>query len=185
MPSRLPLHLAVLLTALYLAAPVAAEDVYLAPDAFLDSVFSGSPPRAETIWLTGARREAAARILNRRPAALRVRYWRDGPRTAWILEEIGKTLPITAGFVVEEGPEGGELARLDVLIYRESHGWEVRHDFFTEQFERARLTEKLALTRAVDGISGATLSVSAMKAMAQLALYLHGEVMTEAGERTR
>ena len=106
---------------------------------------------------------------------LRVRYWREDRRTAWVLDEIGKDKPITTGFVIKQG----RIERVRVLIFRESRGWEVRHSFFTDQFRDARLTEDRNLDRDIDGISGATLSVRAMKKLAALALYLDGELRAQ------
>lgn len=153
-----------------------AEDVYLAPDAFLENAFSGQPPEPEVVWLTGGTRDVVEEIIGHSYASVRVRYWQRGGRTAWILEEIGKERPITTGLIVD----GGRLQRIRVLIYRESRGWEVRHDFFTEQFEGAILAEDRRLDRSIDGISGATLSVRALTKLARVALYLH-ETVTEPG----
>ncbi len=145
------------------------EDVYLAPDAFLAEAFDGEVPETRKFWVTKAYKSQINQILGRDLGVLRVAFWRRGERTAWILEEIGKVKPITAGLVVDSG----ELARLAVLIYRESRGWEVRHDFFTDQFRGARLSDGDKLDRPIDGISGATLSVRALTRLARLALYLH------------
>ena len=71
------------------------------------------------------------------------------------------------------------LERIKVLEFRESRGWEVRHAFFTDQFRAARLTKDRNLDRDIDGISGATLSVRAMKKLAALALYLDGELRAQ------
>lgn len=166
---------------LFLAAvpPAAAEDidegiedVYLAPDAFLAGVFGGTVPKAKKFWLRGAHREEIKDILGHGYGALRIRYWREGARTAWILEEIGKVKPITTGLAVDRGA----IERVRVLIYRESRGWEVRHDFFTAQFVGARIGANRRLDRNIDGISGATLSVRALTNLARLALYLHATV---------
>jgi hypothetical protein len=61
---------------------------------------------------------------------------------------------------------------LRVLEFRESRGWEVRYPFFTDQFGGIGLRPDLQLDRPIDGISGATLSVRALKKLARLALYL-------------
>ena len=151
------------------AADEGIEDVYLAPDAFLSEAFGGAPPKAAKLWLTASHRGAIEEILGHGLGVLRLAYWRAGERTAWILEEIGKVKPITTGLAVE----GRAIERVRVLIYRESRGWEVRHDFFTSQFVGARLDDRLRLDRRIDGISGATLSVRALTNLARLALYLH------------
>lgn len=153
-------------------AVVGADEIYLTPERFVAEAFEGHAPAPQVLWLTNALRDDAQRILGHAPDALRVRYWRSGARSAWILDEIGKEQPITAGFVVE----GGALRQLRVLVYRESRGWEVRHDFFTRQFDGARLTPQQNLDSRIDNISGATLSVNALQRMARLALRLHAEV---------
>ena len=152
--------------------PAMARGVYQEPDAFIQEVFNGDPPVAATVWLTGEAKSRVADILGHEYPALRIRYWlRDG-RSAWILEEIGKEQPITTGVVVQRG----EIALIRVLIFRESRGFEVRHPFFTDQFEGAALEESDRLDRSIDGITGATLSVRALTKLARMALYLHGEV---------
>ncbi|MDQ8181501.1 FMN-binding protein [Pelagicoccus sp. SDUM812005] len=148
------------------------EDVYLAPDAFISESFDDSPPKPSVLWVTNELKPQIQKILGHDYPALRIRYWAQQSRSAWILEEIGKVKPITVGIVVEDG----KIVRLKVLIYRESHGWEVKHSFFTDQFIEAELTEKLRLSKNIDGISGATLSVNALKRLGGLALYLHQQV---------
>jgi hypothetical protein len=146
-----------------------AKEVYQEPQAFLQEVFNGKVPKPRLIWITKARRAVIKEILDHKPRSLRIRYWgRDG-RTVWILEEIGKELPITTGIVVNKG----QIERIKILIFRESRGWEVRYPFFTDQFSGARLIKNYQLNQPIDGITGATLSVRALKKLARLSLYLH------------
>lgn len=152
-----------------------AEDVYLEPEAFLEQAFQGEPPEPSAVWLAGDTRAVVEEILGHPYRGARIRYWRRDDRTAWILEEIGKHEPITTGLIIE----AGELARIRVLIYRESRGWEVRQAFFTRQFRGASLTEDRRLDRPIDGISGATLSVRALTKLARAALYLHQRAMRD------
>ena len=147
----------------------AKAETLVDPRTFVAEAFPGLEPEAGLLWLTPEIRADAARILGRDPSTLRQRYWKHGRRTAWILDEIGKEEPITAGFVVEDG----RLLGAHLLIYRESRGWEIRYPYFLEQFADARLDEDLGLDRSIDGISGATLSVRAMQRMARLALLYH------------
>lgn len=151
--------------------PVFATDVYQAPEAFLAEVFPDGVPEPTVIWLTGERKTHATRILGHPPESLRTRFWRDGERTAWILNEIGKERPITVGLVVNND----RLEKIRVLVYRESRGAEIRFPFFTEQFTDAAINETGILDRQVDNITGATMSVNAMKRLASLALFLHAE----------
>lgn len=149
-----------------------AADVYREPETFLAKAFDADPPDPSILWLSGKSRDVVEEILGHPYRGARLRYWQRDDRTAWILEEIGKHKPITTGLLVR----AGELVRIRVLIYRESRGWQVRREFFTEQFKGAKLTEDYRLDRSIDGISGATLSVRALTRLARVALYLHDRV---------
>jgi len=150
-------------------ARVAASGVYQEPDAFIAEVFGGEAPAPRVLWIKRALQGPIKAILGRPPGVLRLRYWGEGRRTAWILEEVGKEQLITVGLVVNDN----RLEAVRVLVFRESRGWEVRHPFFTDQFKNAGLTAERELDRTIDGISGATLSVRALEKLARLALYLH------------
>jgi hypothetical protein len=164
MPRNLPVILLLLLT----GARAMAGGTYQTPEEFLGEAFAGAPPEPQVVWLTGARRDVTEEILGHRYPTLRVRYWRVGQRSAWILDEVGKDQPITTGVIIDNGL----IERIKVLVFRESRGWEVRHPFFTDQFKGAGLNGEQELDRHIDGISGATLSVRAMQKVARLALYL-------------
>lgn len=144
-----------------------ATRVYQTPEAFLSECFGAAPPAAQTLWLAGSLGEGAAAILGRRPPA-RINYWRADGHTAFVLEEIGKEQPITAGILIREG----RLERVRILVYRESRGGEVRFPAFTRQFEGVGLDENRRLDRSINGISGATLSVNALDRITRLALFL-------------
>ena len=131
---------------------------------------AGDVPAPRKLWLDHEIKPAVREILGHDLDALRLSYWRRDGRTAWILEEIGRDLPITVGIVVN----GETIETLKILIFRESRGWEVRYPFFTDQFRGATLADGARLDTEIDGISGATLSVSAVRRLAELALYLHG-----------
>lgn len=158
-----------LLLFLVFAPTVRGDGNYLAPEQFLSGAFGQQPAQQKVLWINGGLRDEYRKIAGEEPSRLRIRYWSAGDRTAWILEAIGKERPITAGFVVEEG----RLVQTRVLQFRESRGWEIRLPAFTAQFHNARLDKARQLDRTIDGISGATLSVRAMKKMARLALLLH------------
>jgi hypothetical protein len=158
------LSLAVLVLAV--AAAAVHGEVYQEPGAFVAEVF-GSTPAPKVLWLTKELQAQAAAILGHHPAQLRQRYWSDGARSVWILEETGKEELITAGFVVVDG----RIDHVRVLVYRESRGQEVRQSSFLRQFRNAKLAQGDRLDREIDGIVGATLSVGAMERMARLALF--------------
>ena len=150
-----------------------AKGPYQEPNDFLLDVFTGDIPQVKKIWIQKDLQEDINSILGHNLGVLRLSYWQRDNRTAWILEEIGKTLPITVGIVVNDN----KIERINILIFRESRGWEVRYPFFTEQFTSATLTSKYQLDKGIDGISGATLSVNAVKKLAALALFFHQQLV--------
>ncbi|HZP12323.1 MAG TPA: FMN-binding protein [Nevskiaceae bacterium] len=153
------------------AAAARADEVVLDPQKFLEQTFDGRPPSASEFWLDNAAQAQLKPIFGHNYPAARVKYWKTADRVVWILEDIGKEFPITAGFVVKDGAI--DAARL--LIYRETRGDEIRNPGFLRQFSGERLKDG-ELSESVDGISGATLSVSAMKRMARAALVLTGDL---------
>ena len=149
------------------AQPAHAMDrIYQAPEDFISEVFPGTP-QPKLLWLSKDAQAELARILGHAPGQLRQRYWSEGSRTLWIMEEIGKEDLITAGFVVK----AGHIEQAKVLIYRESRGMEVRYPAFLNQFKGISLSEENYLDHTIDGISGATLSVHAIERMARAALF--------------
>lgn len=156
------------LALLLAVSPVSAAGTYQTPAAFVAEMLGTPAPAPQVLWLSGPLRAGATEILGHEPPALRTRYWERAGRTAWVLEEIGKEQPITVGLVVH----AGRLETMRVLVFRESRGDEVRHGFFTRQFQGAGLAPPHRLDRPIDGISGATLSVHALTRLARLALYL-------------
>ena len=158
---------------LALASPAWGADQEAETTRFLGEVFS-PPPAPKILWLTGELQPAIRNILEHDYPAIRLRYWLTGQRTAWVLEEIGKEMPITVGIAVDNNT----VERVRVLVYRESRGWEVKSPAFTAQFSGARLSAEQKLDRHIDGISGATLSVRALGRLARLALLLHRHVIS-------
>jgi len=159
-----------MLAAMLSSPPAFPASVYETQPEFLDRAFSGSPPGPEMLWLSGDRKAAVRQLLGHDYPALRIRYWCRDARSAWVLEEIGKDLPITVGIIVD----GGTIRDLRVMTYRESRGGEVATPAFTDQFIDASL-DGAKLDVPIDGISGATLSVQALTKLAAMALFLDTE----------
>ncbi len=133
--------------------------------------YFGADAPWKTLWVDKGQRENIEAIVGHRFIPFRIRYWGEGHRTGWVFEEIGKELPITVGVIVEDG----RIVNLTVLEFRESRGGDVVYPFFTGQFTEAELKRgnTYALDKTIDGITGATLSVRALKKVAILALYCH------------
>ncbi|MDB6061687.1 MAG: FMN-binding protein [Verrucomicrobiaceae bacterium] len=153
---------------------VQADTVYLSDDEFLKQTFSELPPPS-VLWLDNPTQEKLTAALGHRYPQARIRYWRVAAKTAWLLEETGKEYPIGAGFVVTDN----HIERAQVLVYRESRGEEIHLPAFLRQFIGAQLDGD-HLSRKIDGITGATLSVNAMQRMAQAALVLNQAASNQA-----
>ncbi|MCF6205070.1 MAG: FMN-binding protein [Methylococcaceae bacterium] len=145
---------------------------YQSKEQFLLEAFSGTPPKPQILWLKKDLKKAATKILKHKPGFLRIRYWKNSKQSVWIINEIGKTKPITVAIIIKNK----KITRLKVLAFRESRGWEVKHTFFTDQFKQNSLNLNLSLSKPIDGISGATLSVRALTKTAQLALFFDSQI---------
>ncbi|MDQ7057790.1 MAG: FMN-binding protein [Ghiorsea sp.] len=169
-------YMSIVVALCWLAVPAHAEQVFMTPQAYIKQQFNGVTPKPKVIWLTKALKTKLADILNHDYAGLRVRYWQgDGEQvhqTVWILNEIGKEKNITVGITIIKQ----RIASLNVLVFRESRGWEVKYDFFTRQFRQLFLQDGQQLNKSIDGITGATLSVRAVEKLARIALLLNKEV---------
>jgi len=148
-----------------------AASVYETSAEFLDRAFATTPPEPGVIWLSGDRKSSVRQLLGHDYPALRVRNWCRSGRSAWILEEVGKELPITVGIIVDKN----YISSLRVLTYRENRGGEVATPSFTDQFNGVALDGSDTLNTKIDGISGATLSVQALTRLAGMALFLHAD----------
>lgn len=146
------------------------EEETVTVGSFVKTQFESVPDRRE-LPLRGEVKAVAKKILGYPYPDSRVSYWRNEERTVWILKVRGKTNLITTGVTVANG----QIAASKVLVYRESRGSEVRSTRFLRQFRGAGLRDNLRLNRNIDGITGATISVNAMKKAARLALYLNQE----------
>ena len=161
---------------LFLTTPLAsAKGVYQSPEDFVNEVFNNAPPKADRLIMKGELTKGIKSVLGQRYSKIRIPYWQQDNRTVWILERVGKELPITAGFVISNN----KIEQFKVLIFRESRGWEIRNDFFTRQFDGAYLKSNTKLSERIDNITGATLSVNAMRKLSRMALYLHEYVTTK------
>lgn len=156
-----------------LSAAGIPQIVYLDRSQFVELAFrSDKKPRRAMIRIDRQLAKDLHQILGHGYRGSRIRYWRTDDRTAWVFDEIGKELPITIGIVVHRG----KIALAKVLVYREERGGEIHQPFFTQQFHYLQLNDSGQLTAAIDGITGATLSVGAFTRVARTALYLDGRV---------
>ena len=92
---------------------------------------------------------------------------------ASIQNTIGKYRPIT--YIVGVTPEA-EVSQVEVLVYRESRGAEVRKPRFMYQYKGKEFDDPIRINRDILNISGATMSVRSVSAGVKRALVLTEEL---------
>jgi len=151
---------------------ISADDALLSKEQFLEKAFGEKEVKKKSLRFKDEVKNTAQKIMGSKYKKVLMRYWIDDQRTAWILNRIGKVKQITAGFIIENC----KIVSIHVLVYRESHGWEVKYPSFRDQFKGISMSNEYKLDKGIDGISGATLSVNSMRIMANLALAMHSLV---------
>jgi len=151
--------------ALLVAVPAHADRVYLSVEQALANAFSeGVTVARKVVWITA---EQAAEIERRAgsPLPRRVVQAYEGKRVgevvgyAFVDDVIGKTEPIT--YMVTIAPDV-TVTRLDLLVFRETHGYEIERASWRDRFRGLRLGSDLRVGREIDKITGATLSCRAV-----------------------
>ncbi len=149
-------------TLLILGFPLnAATQVFMKPSEALEKLM----PEAETVvrdqkTLTPELKKRLQEIIRKRVRAKGYTFFigmkQEKPTGyATILNMIGKERPIT--FMVVINPDGTVRAA-EVLVYRESKGFEIRSPRFMGQFKGKTILSTLRPGRDIDVITGATLS---------------------------
>ena len=136
--------------------------VYLTKKQAFEIAFPGADKvDREKKWLTKEQKKAIGDLCLQKFEPNRVTFYvgkRDGVPMGYAIidHEIGKSFPITFMVVLNVD---GSVRDVEIMVYREPRGWEVRYPSFMDQF-----TGKNADTdyRIINSITGATLSVRAM-----------------------
>ena len=153
-----------------------AERVFNRTSDYVKGFFDGEAPKKATVWVIGDLRDNINAVINgAENTPVRYRYWRRDNRTLWVLDSVARTMPITAGVVVEDG----KILDISVLTYRESRGHEVQCRAHRAQYYGATISPENTLDLPINGISGSTLSVNSMKRMVRIALLLHNDVTSD------
>ena len=165
-PSRKKI-LAVFLTLIVLFIPVgllAKEkefelQVYLTKKQALEKSFPGADEVVkEKTWLTEEQGEKIAELSQQKINDKRL-TWYVGKKAGkpmgymWIDNVIGKSYPITYMVVLNVD---GSVRDVEIMVYREPRGWEVRYPSFLDQFLGRNSDSDF---REINSITGATLSV--------------------------
>jgi Na+-translocating ferredoxin:NAD+ oxidoreductase RnfG subunit len=159
------LRVSLLFFALYLlgARPASAQ-TFLTLEQAPKAVF----PEADSfeqrkITLTPQQRTEVLKMIGRKPSIWEPFYFayiaKKGSEKigyALVCEEIGRDRPIT--FIVAINPDA-TIKDVAIMIYRETHGGEVRYPGFTYQFKGKTLRNPIQGQQDIRNITGATLSV--------------------------
>ncbi len=159
--------------------PEFVEQVFLAEDAALKAVFAEN--ESVTRKVHAFTREQKSRIESQTgwtlaESSVTVFEGRIGVRPsgwAMVCEEIGKFKPMT--FMVRVSADG-KVERVEVMVYREPVGAEVRRKRFWGQFRGKTVHDRLRLNRDILNITGATMSVQAMTAGVRKSLVIISEL---------
>jgi len=169
---------------LILPAPSSQAVIYATPEEALKRLLPEADAiREEQIALTAEQKQAVEQLIDTRIKEERYTLWHASRQNTPIgnavqVEAIGKERPIT--FLVAANPSGAILG-IEVLIYRESRGDEIRSGRFMKQFAGKTLSAPLKLGQDIDAISGATLSSRATAYAAKKALALINVITTSHG----
>ncbi|MBI4390180.1 MAG: FMN-binding protein [Nitrospinae bacterium] len=138
------------------------EKVFLTKKEVLEAAFPGADRiDTEKKWLTDSQRQAIGKICLQTIEDQRITYYvgiKGGKPMGYVTIDhvIGKSYPIT--FMVALNTDG-TVRDVEVMVYREPHGWEVRFKSFLSQFFGK---DAGADFRNINSITGATLSVRSM-----------------------
>jgi Na+-translocating ferredoxin:NAD+ oxidoreductase RnfG subunit len=129
--------------------------------------------------LSDAQRAAISAAAHARPTAGDPRIWRvkaQGADGGWFIvdEVIGKVERITYALALDAK---GTVLALEILDYRETHGYEVRNPRWRAQFAGRSAGAPLELGSEIKNISGATLSCQHITDGVRRLLALHAAIL--------
>ncbi|MDQ7040787.1 MAG: FMN-binding protein [Rhodothermus sp.] len=154
----------------------AQDQIFLTPEEARAEVFPrGHYYQQDTLRFTPEELRQARQALRRAEpldsvlVVTRV-YDRDGKFLGYavITEELGKYRPIT--FIVGVRPDFS-VEKVAVMVYRESHGGQVRLPRFLYQYRGKTLRDPIQTYRDIVNISGATISVNSLNRGVKKVLY--------------
>jgi Na+-translocating ferredoxin:NAD+ oxidoreductase RnfG subunit len=155
--------------------------VYLTKKAALDMAFPGADAvNKERKWLTDDQKKAIEKISLVKISENRFKFYvgtKDSKPMGYMLIDhiIGKSFPITFMTVLNVD---GTVRDVEILVYREPRGWEVRFPSFMSQFFGMNAQSDF---RDINSITGATLSVRAITKGVKKAVAAYQVLFLDAG----
>jgi Na+-translocating ferredoxin:NAD+ oxidoreductase RnfG subunit len=141
-------------------APAAYATEYMTVEAAQRTAFPEASAFVPVALALDADQRARLAAIARPPGARDPRVWRAMAAerelgTFYADAVIGKQEYIGYALAVDAT---GHVLRLDVLEYRETHGWEIRNERWRSQFVGKSAADPVEVSRDIANISGATLS---------------------------
>ncbi len=161
------------------AQEMGQEDVYLTPEEAAKLMFPDSDHiRNEVITLSPEQKKLIQERIGWNFPETSFDFFigeTKGKIDGWALIQntIGKHKPMT--YMVGVDPQG-EVLNVEVLVYRESRGSEVRKKRFNYQYQGKTPYHPIRINRDIINISGATMSVRSMSAGVKRSLVLVEEL---------
>ena len=137
--------------------------VYMTKKQAFEVAFPGADKvEKERQWLTDVQRQAIGKLCLQTIKETRFTFYvgkkKDKPIGYMLIDNIiGKSFPITFMTVLNID---GTVRDVEIMVYREPQGWEVRYKTFRSQFYGK---DSSSDSREIHSISGATLSVNSIK----------------------
>ena len=154
-----------LLVAALLPAAAWADQIFLSEADAPRALFGdGVAAEHKTLQISDAELAELSRQLGRKVEARAYPYLEvSGPGGAsrpllgyiFLIDVMGQNLPITFAVGVKAD---GAVQDVQVMVYREPHGAEIRERRFRAQFSGKHLGQPLVVGKDIDAISGATIS---------------------------
>ncbi|MBV8144832.1 MAG: FMN-binding protein [Gammaproteobacteria bacterium] len=144
-----------------LPAQIVVASEYLSIDGAQKALFPQADRFSEVILsLSPAQRDRVAALAGPQPPHRSLRAWRalhgaEQLGFVFVDEVIGKEDFITYALAIDAG---GRLSAPEVLVYRESHGGEIRNPGWRRQFAGRQGLDQLRVQTDIKNIAGATLS---------------------------
>jgi Na+-translocating ferredoxin:NAD+ oxidoreductase RnfG subunit len=155
--------------------------VYLTKKQALEIAFPGADTiEKERKWLTEGQKQAIAKISLVEIEENRFTFFagkKDGKPMGYMLIDhiIGKSFPITFMTVLNVD---GTVRDVEIMVYREPRGWEVKYPSFMSQFFGMNAGSDF---RNINSITGATLSVRAITKGVKKAVAAYKVLFLDAG----
>lgn len=139
-----------------LLCPLVRAETYLTVEQAQQLMYPDQPLQPMPVELSDDQMKAIAKASGTRVRNSKVNAWRTASGDWFILDQvIGKheNIDLAVGLSA-----AGQVTGIEILVYRETYGYEVRNNKWRAQFHGRDYTEHLELDDQIRNISGATLS---------------------------